>query len=157
MTEPAQQLTAAEPVFCLKLELRLAPPLNDLVRTRHWSQARRLSREIADRILHAKRDWPEWSCGAKVETSGRIIKGKLCVSRRKHGGRRRRLRVVRYTSGRLDESAGVDTLGGKLVVDELVTANILRDDSEEWVERVGRAERAPQGQGCLVVEVFEAP
>ncbi len=158
MSDPAANnyYRTQTPVFRLELPLRLAPAMNTLMR-QHWHARHRLASEIQGRIQVAKGDWPKWSCGARVEVSGQIINGKMCTRKRKNGGRKRLLRVVRYTAGRLDESAGVDTLGGKLATDELVTANILRDDSEAWVVREGCAERAPQGQGRLMVEVFEAP
>lgn len=144
-----------DPVFYLELELRLAPTMNELMRM-NWRKAKRLSDEIKDRITSAKRDWPQWSCGARVETTGKIVRGRLCTKTKKHeGGRKRLIRVVRHTSGALDEPGSVDAIGGKLVTDALVIANVLRDDSEAWVVRDGKTAPAPKRRGLLTVEVFD--
>jgi hypothetical protein len=66
----------------------------------------------------------------------------------------RAVRVVRYSSVPIDE-ASVDACGGKVIVDRLVQAGILRGDSAGDLEREAAWQAAPPGEGRLVVEVFE--
>ena len=76
------------------------------------------------------------------------------VRKRASGGRRRRVVVTRHSSVAPDEIT-VDVAGGKLPLDRLVVAGVLRDDNRKWCEREARWEYAPPKQGRVVIEVFE--
>jgi hypothetical protein len=67
---------------------------------------------------------------------------------------KRAVRVTRRSSVKLDEVT-VDVCGGKVPLDRLVQAGILRGDTTEDLEREAVWEKARPGQGCLIVEVFE--
>lgn len=65
----------------------------------------------------------------------------------------RAVRVTRRSSAKVDELS-VDALGGKVPVDRLVRAGILRGDRIADLEREAVWQAAPPGKGSLLVEVF---
>ena len=83
----------------------------------------------------------------------RIIDDAILVFRYRRTEAKRRVLVTRHTSGRLDE-VSVDVCGGKLLLDVMVSAGVLVDDSPEWCEREARVVNAPPGSGFVTVEVF---
>jgi len=129
---------APAPVFRLELPLRLAPTMNQIMslikraRGRRCYQLDEIKQEIARHVRTAALRYPSG------KASGR-----------------RRVEVTRHSSRQPDELSA-DILGAKLVLDALVKAGVLRDDSIKWCERVARWEQAPPGHGRLVVEVFVA-
>lgn len=111
----------------------LAPTLNVYGSMETWRRAR-LYKLLDARILCEMAKWPACRLGASL--------------------RARAVRVTRYSSHRPDE-LGVDVLGGKVPVDRLVLAGILRGDGPKDLEREARWEPAPPGHGSLRVQVHE--
>lgn len=72
----------------------------------------------------------------------------------REGGRRRAVVVTRESSARPDEEA-LDSIGGKIPLDRLVQAGVLRGDSHDWLVRFGQWQRAKPGEGRVVVDVYE--
>lgn len=138
------------PVFHIELPLRLAPTMHEFANLKHFVKAK-LRQELDWLIVAAKQKWRAWEMGvlrAPQLPSGRAGKAK--------GGRRRGICLVRHTMREPDEIS-CDVLGGKLIIDRLVQANVLVDDSRKWLERVPIWMPAPPGEGKLVVDVFELP
>lgn len=111
--------------------------------------ARQVARKELDQRIAAERlRWPRSPWGGVRVGQTKKKRGTPV------GGRRRFVRVTRFSSRRPDELA-VDVLGGKLPVDRLVEAGVLGDDNDAWCAREGRWEQAKTGEGFLRVEVFE--
>lgn len=72
----------------------------------------------------------------------------------REGGRRRAVCLTRESSVRPDEDA-TDIAGGKVPLDRLVQAGVLRGDSHDWLVRYGTWKRAKPGEGRVVVDVYE--
>jgi hypothetical protein len=70
------------------------------------------------------------------------------------GGRQRIVVVTRESSTRPDELA-LDSIGGKIPIDRLVQAGVLRGDSLRWLIRYGTWKESPPGEGRVVVDVYE--
>jgi hypothetical protein len=140
-------------VFRLELPLELAPVLN---RYSTMSVKKRCSirRNIDSLVMKAKKNWPAWHMGVKRITKGKIAKGKLRTCTEVSGGRKRTAVVTRYSS-RCPDELSVDIIGGKMAIDRLVTADVLRDDSTTWLTRYANWRSAPPKAGKLVVEIFE--
>ncbi len=79
---------------------------------------------------------------------------KLVVGAPQANGARRRVTVTRYSSSEPDEIA-VDLIGGKAVLDVLVSIGVLAGDSRKHLDREARWIRCAKGEGRLVVEVEE--
>lgn len=136
------------PIFLLVLPLELAPTLNEYANKKGWAKTK-LAQAIDWRIMDAMRSWPAWGCG--------VIRGPKTKTGRPGkavGGRKRIVHVTRHSSREPDELSA-DVIGGKIAIDRLVHANILRDDSREWCERKASWQKAAPKDGRLVVEVFE--
>jgi hypothetical protein len=73
------------------------------------------------------------------------------------GGRRRKIRIARYSSQEPDESVIVsaDVIGGKIPIDCLVRAGVIRDDDRIWLQREAYWRPAPPRKGYVLLEVFE--
>lgn len=67
---------------------------------------------------------------------------------------RRLVRCTRHSSAAPDE-IGVDIIGGKLPLDRLVQANVLRDDNAKWCAREASWLKAPPKKGLVVIEVYD--
>lgn len=136
-------------VFRVELPLQLAPTMNVYAQLQGWRKAK-MATQIDWYIVAAKLVCKTWAMGVVREPKGKTGRPGSAT-----GGRRRAIIVTRYSSVRPDELA-VDSIGGKLVVDRLVHANVLRNDDPDWCERRAAWEKAPPGKGSLVVNVYEA-
>lgn len=128
-----------------------APSLNEYNGLVGWQKAK-LRKAMDKAILVERGRWARARCGSKETPS--IVKGKVRISR--SGGRRRLVVVTRYSSRRPDELS-CDVLGGKMPIDRLVLAGVLAGDDDAALVREGRWERVPDGDGRVVVDVFELP
>lgn len=140
-------------VFMLELPLELAPVLNSYS-TMAVKKRARLRKNIDAVVIQAKQSWRTWPMGIKKHTTGKVVRGKLQTKTTVTGGRKRSIRVTRYSSRKPDEISA-DIIGGKIAIDRLVQAEILRDDSSEWLKREAYWQQVPRGQGKVVIEVFE--
>jgi hypothetical protein len=144
-------------IFRLELPLRLAPTLNAYAATkaRKWAMAK-LNAEVDTAIMVAKTRWPHWRmAGLVIFQKHRIDKrGKLRITERRTGGRRRLVVVHRHSSREPDE-VSCDAGGGKLPLDRLKQAEVIRDDSRKWLAREAHWMRSAPGEGRVVVEVYE--
>lgn len=73
----------------------------------------------------------------------------------REGGRRRVVVVTRESSVRPDELSIDAHLGGKIPLDRIVQAGVLRGDSHKWLVRYGTWKEAPPGEGRVVIDVYE--
>lgn len=145
----------------LPLGRAFAPTLNEYDKILPWMK-KELRKALDWAIVQEKSKWPAWSCGCvdktAVETFTKIVKGKpqkVTEPRTtRHGGRRRRVVVTRYSAVRPDEIS-VDIVGGKAPIDRLVLAGVLRGDSQQWLERDADWQKVDQNEGRVVIEVFE--
>lgn len=81
-----------------------------------------------------------------------VVVEKLVVT----GGRRRIVEFTRHSTKPVDEAA-IDILGGKLLIDRLVWAGVIRGDSGEDIIRRGRWVKAAPGAGFVKVTCYEVP
>ena len=146
-------------------QLPLAPTLNVYSGLDSWVLEKARA-EVDRRIELAKAASPGWSCGALVEkpmvpqkrkatatTAARtVVVEKLVVT----GGRRRIVEFTRHSTKPVDEAA-IDILGGKLLIDRLVWAGVIRGDSGEDIIRRGRWVKAAPGAGFVKVTCYEVP
>lgn len=134
-----------------KPKLIQAPTMNEYNALQKWQKG-----EVCDaldaRIGELKGEWPRWHCGMTVRTIAGP-KGKPRVV--KEGGRRRAVVVTRESSVRPDEESVDAHMGGKIPVDRLVIAEVLRGDSPVWLARFAIWNPAPPDEGRVVIEVFE--
>jgi hypothetical protein len=72
----------------------------------------------------------------------------------REGGRRRAVVITRESSVRPDEIAA-DPIGGKIPLDRLVQAGVLRGDSPQWLVRYCDWKAVSPGEGRVVVDVYE--
>lgn len=72
----------------------------------------------------------------------------------REGGRRRVVVVTRESSKRPDELA-TDSIGGKVCLDRLVQAGVLRGDTAEWLVRYCDWKECPPSDGKVTVDVYE--
>lgn len=121
------------PSVRFEFALKEAPLLNVYSRM-HWGKRHALGDVLSWRVAIARCACPKWHF--------------------EHGNRRRLVRLTRYSSKRPDELA-IDIIGGKAIMDQLVKAGVLRDDSHDWCERDARWEKAGPKMGRVVVEVFD--
>lgn len=126
-----------------------APTLNEYNGLDPW-QKEALRKEYDQEIAGLKAAWPAWSCGVTERVV--VVKGKARLLR--EGGRRRAVVLTRESSGQPDEEA-LDALGGKIPVDRLVHAGVLRGDTPKWLVRYAAWEQAAPGQGRVVVDVYD--
>jgi hypothetical protein len=118
-------------------------------------------------IVAAKAAWPAWSCGAteravvrpraaKKNASAQAGKKSAQLPYRilREGGRRRAVIVTRESNRRPDDISA-DVIGGKIPLDRLVHALVLRDDDDEWLVRMPRWKMAPRDAGKVRIEVYE--
>ena len=107
-------------------------------------------REATDAaILEAKTRWA-WNMGVVRRTILERNKPKDVVE----GGRRRVVVVNRFSSAPPDELS-CDAIGGKIPIDRLVLADVLRGDTTEWLGRVPVWTMAPRERGLVRVDVYE--
>lgn len=102
-------------------------------------------------IARLKHEYPKWDCGITTRTV--MLKGK--PKERREGGRRRAAVVHRYSSVRPDEDSVDAHMGGKIPIDRLVQAAVLRGDSNEWLVRWPMWTFAPPGSGKIVIDIYE--
>jgi hypothetical protein len=93
--------------------------------------------------------------GVKRHTQAVIKRKRVVTSTLISGGHRRKVRLTRYSSKEPDETISADVLGGKIPIDCLVRAKILRDDDRIWLEREGHWKPAPPSKGRVVIEVLD--
>lgn len=131
----------------------MAATLNEYNALEPWRKEA-LRKAYDAEIERLKKHWPTWSCGCvdRVNPAERTRSGEPKVSR--ESGRRRVVVVMRYSSIRPDETT-VDVLGGKIAVDRLVQAGVLRGDTLGWLARYGGWVRAAPGEGRVEVDVYE--
>lgn len=113
-------------------------------------QKEQLRKAIDARIVETREGWPDWHAGFREGAS--VARGKVRVAR--EGGRRRAVVVTRYSSRRVDE-VSVDVCGGKMPIDRLVLAGVLRGDTDEWLVREAAWVPVAPGHGKVVVDVYE--
>lgn len=123
-----------------------APTLNEYNGLKPW-QKEQLRRSVDAAIEAELRHHPSALAGF-VETVD-PKKG-----RHRAGGRKRLVRVTRYSSRPVDELSA-DICGGKVPIDRLVRAGVLTADSPEALYREARYVPCPSGKGQVVVEVFD--
>lgn len=148
------------PLFTLTLPLSLAPTMNVYAAKKRtpWAMAK-LNKAVDMAIWHAKAahgvDVLWFMPSMKVERSFLPAKGKARarIKETRTGGERRLVRLTRYSSREPDEVT-VDACGGKLPVDRLVSAQVLRNDNREWCEREARWVKCAPKQGRVVIEVW---
>lgn len=97
--------------------------------------------------------------GAPTTKSCGVCKGTKLVGAppllNREGGRKRAVVVTRFSSVRPDEESVDATLGGKIPVDRLVQAGVLRGDTHVWLVRYGSWVPCLRGEGRVVVDVYE--
>ena len=146
-------------------QLPLAPTLNVYSGLDSWVLEKARS-EVDRRIELAKASSPGWSCGSLVErpmvpqkrkaTATRAARTVVVEKLQVTGGRVRIVEFTRHSTQEVDEPA-IDILGGKLLIDRLVWAGILRGDSGADIIRRGRWVKAPPKQGFTKCSVYEMP
>ena len=145
-------------VFRVTLPLTICPTMNAYASWKPWQRAR-ARREImvalngaAWTALPGEHQWrAPWLGIVRGPSSRRGMLGPVV----REGESRKRRVVVTRRSARQPDEVSCDTLGGKMPIDALVRAGILRDDSPRWLERVARWERATGAEQGVRVEVYE--
>mgnify|MGYP000981077100 CR=1 FL=1 len=133
-----------------KPQILFAPTLNEYNAMEPWKKGDLCDLFDAE-IDRRKRDFPAWSCGS----IDRRVQGKGGKERTvREGGRKRIVVVTRESSVRPDELA-LDLLGGKIPIDRLVIASVLRGDSATWLARYCDWKSAPPGEGKVTIDVHE--
>ncbi len=138
----------------------LCPTLNEYDKMHSWQQMR-AREEVDRRIEKAKEQWPKWHWGGvedvkmiSRETNDPENPVRDVAQRRRHGGVRRGVRVIRRSSRQIDELS-IDVVGGKIPIDRLVDAFVLGGDSAAWLDRKAEWEYAEPEHGSLTVEVYD--
>lgn len=126
-----------------------APTLNEYKGIKSYELAK-LRTAVDEAILRARVKFPHWGCGV-VETM-QLVRGKPV---RHRSGGRRRLVLVERESNRPPDELSTDAIGGKVPIDRLVAAGVLRDDNRDWLLRDARWRQASRGEGRVIVSVFE--
>jgi hypothetical protein len=123
------------------------------LKSRKWELGN-LNDQVDGMIMQAKGRWHSWKMPMTITHT--MVQGKRGprVKAIRNGGRRRLVRCIRHSSHQPDEIT-VDVIGGKLPVDRMVLAEILRDDNRTWCEREAHWIKAAPKQGRVVLEVFE--
>lgn len=130
-----------------------APTLNEYNALDRWKKGE-LCDAIDLEIDRLKKVWPAWSCGCVDRLMvTKKSKGKERLVR--EGGRKRIVVVTRESSVRPDEESLDGHLGGKIPIDRLVHAGVLRGDNHEWLVRYGHWVKASPAEGRVVVDVHE--
>ncbi|NUO50700.1 MAG: hypothetical protein HOV80_17760 [Polyangiaceae bacterium] len=140
-------------VFFLQLPLELAPSLNVFARM-PWFKRHEMHATVDGFVRSAMSFWPQWHAGFELEAYVKKTKKGTRPAVRRKGGRRRGVVVTRNSVRPVDEIS-VDILGGKLPLDRLVQAGVLRDDNAKWCERRPQWVPAHPKQGFLTVAVYE--
>jgi len=140
-------------IMLLELPLELAPVLNSYANMPSFKRAK-LRKLVDERILLAKQHWTCWSMGMIREIKASVVNKRIRKIRVITGGRARRLILTRCSSKQPDEMS-CDVLGGKIPIDRLAQACVIRDDNQTWLKREARWEYAPPGHGKVVIEVLE--
>ena len=140
-------------VFRLELPLELAPTLNVYANMKGWKRGE-LRSAVDGKILEGKKRWGSWRMGVARNVTAKIVDGKIRKRTIVTGGRRRLVVFTRESSREPDELA-VDILGGKIPIDRLAMAGVLRGDSRKWLARESHWVPAMPKQGRVVVEIYE--
>lgn len=160
-----------------------APTMNEYNALDPWrKEALRAAYDAEIETL--KKEWPSWWCGATDTTVPRPDKQVTCRKCKgtgkgsppknkpcrecegtgkkgapplvqREGGRRRVVVVTRVSSVRPDELSLDAHLGGKIPIDRLVQAGVLRGDSDKWLARYGVWQQASPGEGKVIIDVYE--
>lgn len=158
-----------------------APTMNEYNALDPWRKEA-LRKAYDAEIETRKKEWPAWWCGCtdtmverpdkkttcrKCKGTGKNKKAKACHDcdglgkkeapplAHREGGRRRVVVVTRVSSVRPDELSLDAHLGGKIPLDRLVQAGVLRGDSDKWLARYGIWQQAVPGEGYVLVDVYE--
>lgn len=125
-----------------------APTLNEYNGLTPW-QKENLRDAIDHVIAQAKGRWP-WTMG--------VIRREVIEKKKRkpviEGGRRRVVVVTRFSAAPMDELS-TDACGGKIPIDRLVHADVLRGDTPEWVGRVAYWKQVAPTEGRVVIDVHE--
>lgn len=131
---PAKGKRPAQPARPARTVTRpIAPRLNEYGSMPTWQRAA-LYKDLDLRIMAELARWP-----------ASLLRGNL---------RPRAVVVTRYSSVQPDEIT-VDVIGGKVPIDRMVHAGILRGDNVADLQREARWKQSPPGEGALVIEVFD--
>lgn len=138
-------------VLRVVLPLALAPTMNAYSSWEPWQRAR-ARRDIMTLLSEVALKWRQCQLGiVRGPSKRRGMLGPVVTE----GESRMRRVVVTRRSARQPDEVSCDACGGKLAIDCLVRAGILRDDSPRWLERVARWERATGAEQGVRVEVYE--
>lgn len=129
-----------------------APTLNEYNALDKWKKGE-LCDAIDLEIDRLKKDWPMWSCGC-IDRMMITPKSKGKEKLVRNGGRKRIVVVTRESSVRPDELA-LDSIGGKIPLDRLVHAGVLRGDTITWLARYCDWKPASPGEGKVTIDVHE--
>ncbi|RTL27859.1 MAG: hypothetical protein EKK55_05555 [Rhodocyclaceae bacterium] len=135
------------------VERPYAPTMNEYANLRTFEKDK-LRKAIDGVIFGLKARWPAWNMGVRAVGVLRGAGKKQRAGVDLVGGRRRVAVVTRFSSQPVDEIS-VDILGGKMLIDRLVAAHVLRGDDAEWLARVPRWKLAAPEEGRVVVDVHE--
>lgn len=144
-----------------------AATLNEYANLDTWQKT--TMREVIDAAVEqacAEYPWAKMAMVnvAKPRKPGKPKPGKKAKSSKKkpiarvqwEGGRRRAVVLTRYACQPTDEPNSVDVSGGKFVVDALVRAGVLHDDSVEWCVRYAEWKYVPSNErGVCEIAVYE--
>lgn len=111
----------------------ISPTLNVYGSMQTWQRAA-LYKVIDVRIMAELAKWPR--CQLRGDRRPRCV------------------RVTRYSSSQPDEIT-IDVIGGKVPIDRMVHAGILRGDTAADLQREAMWRQVAPGKGALVIEVFE--
>ena len=145
---------SSSPVFTLKLPLELAPTMNAYA-CMTGRQRAKIRRKVDHVILLETQRQKGWSMGVKRKTKGAVKSQRMVTITMISGGHQRKVRLTRHSSREPDELS-VDVMGGKIPVDRLVHAGVLREDDRIWLQREARWTPAPPSKGHVLIEVFDA-
>lgn len=137
-TEIATSLGAIErgaKVFEWRVPTELAPTMNSWGFMKTWQRAR--TRRELEASLHA----------AIAAVPNAKVPG---------AERMRWVRVTRFTpNAKLVDEAAVDSIGGKMPIDVLVSSGVVAGDSPKYLRREARCEVTKRGNTHVLVEVFD--
>lgn len=152
-----------EHVFRLELPLDLAPTLNMYaVGMKSWHRAK-VAKAIDKWIARQKLPYSAWPMGVQrlacMRKKSKRVGGKRVtvqvLGTKVVGGGRKRMVVLTRESSRQPDEISCDALGGKMPIDRLVQADVLRGDSAKWLVRVAKWAPARLGEGRVIVDVYE--
>lgn len=139
-----------------------AATMNEYANLDTWQKTK--MREVLDALLAEQtKDWPcaqmemtNLAKPSKPRKKGSPKPSKRPPRVRWSGGRRRAVVLTRYACQPTDEPHSIDVSGGKFVLDAMVRAGVLQDDSVEWCARFAEWKHVPSNQpGWCEIDVYE--